>query len=1668
MKPDTRVAICVERSVEMIVGLLGILKAGGAYVPLDPGYPRERLSYCLRNAEAAVLITQNHLVDELPSYGGKVLCLDSEEARQRVDEESAENLKNSALPANLAYVIYTSGSTGEPKGVCIEHRSAVVLLQWAREVFSEEELGGVLASTSICFDLSVFEIFAPLSWGGRVIVSGNALDLEGMKDANVRLVNTVPSAMRELVRMNAVPKSVRTINLAGEALPETLVRKIYERTEVERVLNLYGPSEDTTYSTYACLPRGHQAGLIPIGRPVSLTQVYVLDGEMQPMPVGGTGEIYIGGAGVARGYLGRPELTAERFVEDPFSGVAGGRMYRTGDLGRWRADGNIEFLGRNDFQVKVRGFRIELGEIEARLAEHPGIRDAVVIAREDTAGDKRLVAYVTSSNNKSSKDKEDKEEQGRAPEETIQAEELRAHLAAKLPEYMVPAAYVKLKSLPLTANGKLDRKALPAPDASAYATRGYEEPQGEIETKLAAIWAEILKVDRVGRRDNFFELGGHSLMALTLIERMRRSGLHLAAHSLFATPVLAALGAAVNRSATAIKVPPNQIPAECQFITPEMLPLIDLTAEEIARIVSDVPGGTANVQDIYPLAPLQEGILFHHLMDKKGDPYLRTTLLSFDSRTRLDSYRMALQAVIDRHDILRTAILWDSLTEPVQVVVRKASLPVEEITLHAADAAEQFYASFNPRQYRMDVRRAPMLRLFIAYDKQNQRWLMIQLLHHLVDDEISIRLLREEIQTHLLGREKELPAAQPFRNLVAQARLGTSQQEHESFFQKMLGEIDGSTAPFDLQDMQDDWSTIQESRQLLDAGLARSIRANVRRLGVSAANLFHLAWAQVLARVTGREDVVFGTVLFGRMQSAQDSDRIMGLLINTLPIKITIGTQGIEQSLRQTHALLADLMRHEHASLALAQRCSMVPAPAPLFSSLLNYRHISGGAGTSLEETLWASTGIRVLRAEERTHYPLTLSVDDLGQDFRLKALVQTPVEPMRICEFMRTALEAVVAALDHAPATPARELDVLPHAERRQILIEWNATEKAFPKNHFLHELFEFQAEQTPDAIAAECEGRVLTYNELNRRANQVAWKLISFGTKPGDLVAICTDRSLEMITGLLGILKSGAAYVPLDPGYPKDRLAYMMRDAEASVLLTHTHLDALLPAHQARVLSLDSNWQEQMSSLPDNNPNIHLNEADLAYVIYTSGSTGQPKGAMNTHAGILNRLLWMQEKFQLTSSDALLQKTPFSFDVSVWELFSPLIAGARLVIAKPGGHQDSGYLAETIRSHQITMVHFVPSMLQIFLEESQARNCGSVKRVICSGEALSLELKERFFNCMRCELHNLYGPTEASVEVTWWRCQKDDRLRTVPIGYPIANTQMYVLDREMKPAPQGVPGELHIAGTGVARGYWNRPALTAEKFLPNPFGDAGSRLYRTGDLGRHREDGAIEYLDRIDHQVKLRGFRIELGEIEARLAEHESVREAVVIAREDAPGDKRLVAYVTSARANADGATAGIDAGELRAHLRSDLPEQMVPAAYVLLEKLPLTANGKLDRKALPAPNAGAYTKHEYEAPLSAIETKLAAIWAQVLKVEQVGRNNNFFALGGHSLLATRVASSVRSSLGVELTIRTVFETSSLAELAESVEDLIFEQIAQMPEVEAVQIADLFQKQYTSGPSQ
>jgi amino acid adenylation domain-containing protein len=1208
------------------------------------------------------------------------------------------------------------------------------------------------------------------------------------------------------------------------------------------------------------------------------------------VPVGVSGELYIGGAGLARGYVGRPGLTAERFVANPYGG-AGERMYRTGDLARWRSDGTIEFLGRSDFQVKIRGFRIELGEIEARLAEYPGVEQVAVLAREEEAGDKRLVAYYTGG--------------------LAGAEELRAHLQARLPDYMLPAAYVGLERLPLTPNGKLDRKALPAPEAGAYAARGYEAPRGEMETRLAALWAEVLQVERVGRQDHFFELGGHSLLAVALLARLRQQGLQADVRALFASPTLAGFAAAVEAQSGLVEVPPNRIPRDCERITPEMLSLVDLSPAEIERIVSGVPGGAANVQDIYPLAPLQEGILFQHLMAAEGDPYLLPLLLSFDSRGRLEDYLQALEAVIGRHDILRTAVVWEGLREPVQVVWRRAPLVVEEVAPEEAggDVAGQLRARAERRQYRLDVRQAPLLRGVCVQD--GGRWLLLLWSHHLAIDHTTLEVLQEEIQAHLRGAAGQLPAPLPFRNFVAQARLGVSRQEHEAFFRELLGDVEEPTAPFGLLDVQGDGRGIGEAQREVEAGLAWRLRQRARQLGVSAASLWHVAWAQVLARVTGREDVVFGTVLFGRMQGGEGAERVPGIFINTLPVRMRVGQEGVEASVRRTHGLLGELLRHEHAPLALAQRCSAVPAPAPLFSALLNYRYSRAEGQLSGGEALQAVQGMELLYAEERTNYPCTLSVDDWGEGFSLTAQVQAPIEPERVCELMHTALERLIEALERAPGRALRSLQVLPERERQRVLVEWNASRVEYARHECVHELFEAQAERTPEAVAVVYEASQLSYGELNRRANRVAHYLRQLGVGPDVPVGLCVERSLEMIVGLLGILKAGGAYVPLDPAYPAERLHFLLADARVAVLLSQRALRDRLPETDARRVELDGAGAAAMAQQPSHNPAVRLQATNLAYVIYTSGSTGKPKGVMNTHGGVVNRLLWMQQEYGIGVTDCILQKTPFGFDVSVWEFFWTLATGAKLIMAKPGGHKDPDYLAEQIVSQQVTTIHFVPSMLGVFLNAAEVDICKTLRLVFCSGEALGPELMRAYLRSGKGELHNLYGPTEAAVDVTYWRCTDEPAATTVPIGRPIANTQIYILDAECQPVPVGVSGELYIGGAGLARGYVGRPGLTAERFVANPYGGAGERMYRTGDLARWRSDGTIEFLGRSDFQVKIRGFRIELGEIEARLAEYPGVEQVAVLAREEEAGDKRLVAYYTW--------WAGERGEELRAHLQA-----------------------------------------------------------------------------------------------------------------------------------------------------
>ncbi len=1039
----------------------------------------------------------------------------------------------------------------------------------------------------------------------------------------------------------------------------------------------------------------------------------------------------------------------------------------------------------------------------------------------------------------------------------IEASVLRADLRERLPEHMVPTAYVHLDALPLTPNGKVDRKALPMPEDDAYVRRRYEPPVGETEAALAEIWAGILGVERVGRWDNFFELGGHSLLVVRLVERMRQRGMHIDIAGLFMTPTLAEAAAAVVRDSDETAVPPNRIPADATAIHPDMLTLVALTQPQIDRVVASVPGGAPNIQDIYPLGPLQEGIFFHHVMAVEGDPYLLDSTIAFDSRSRLDAYLGALQAVIDRHDILRTAIVWEGLREPVQVVWRRAPLIVEEIEPdpRGGDAAAQLQQHFNPRRQRIDLTRAPLLRHFIIHDAANDRWLLRQLTHHVVDDNTSLRFLRGEIEAQLLGRLDEMPAPLPFRTYVAQARRPGSEEAHRKFFSELLGDVDEPTAPFGLLDVQGDGSAIDEAHLAVDTQLATRLRDRARLLGVSAATLCHVAWAQVLGRVSGRDDVVFGTVLFGRMQGGEGADRVLGPFINTLPVRITLGEVGVEASVRHTHALLAELMRHEHAPLALAQRCSRVPAPTPLFSSLLNYRHKDRRPQT---RPVWA--GMTWLGGATRTNFPLLLSVDDLGEDFSLTAQVLTPVGANRVCQLMQQAMEGLVTALERAPAMPVGDIDVLPAAER-QLLADWNKTTRAYPDRQCIHELFEAQVARTPDAIAVDASGELLSYDELNRRANQLAHHLRSLGVGPDVRVGLQVARSPAMVIGVLGVLKAGGAFVPLDPGYPAERLAYMLADSAPAAVLTQTELDAATPP-----------WADQPATNP---PRGTLTPNDVAYVTFTSGSTGRPKGVPAVHRKVLNLITWYGREFDISERDAVLLVMSFSFDGTYRNLFAPLFAGGQLCLASEPF--DPAEIVTQIATRGINTINLTPTAFQSLIEVDRVGALARLRTVLLVGEAVQprrlLDLPEP-----RPEIVNLYGPTECSGIVTWHRLSRDlSRYlgQPVPIGRPIPNARIHILDRRGEPVPIGVAGELHIGGVPVGPGYQHRPDQTAERFIPDPFGgEAGARLYRTGDRARWQPDGTIEFLGRMDFQVKVRGYRIEPAEIEARLAEHPTLR--------------------------------------------------------------------------------------------------------------------------------------------------------------------------------------------------
>nr|UXB94867.1 non ribosomal peptide synthetase [Pseudomonas syringae] len=1597
---DDRVAICTHRGLQMIAGLLGILKAGAAYVPLDPAYPLERLAYTLGDSAPVALLSQRSVQGALPVSEVPVISLDDDELQDECDCNPQVPVK----PESLAYVIYTSGSTGLPKGVMIEHRNVARLFSATEDWFGFNEQDVWSLFHSFAFDFSVWEIWGALLHGGRLLivpqlVSRSPEDFYALLcNSGVTVLNQTPSAFRQLIAAqgeNPQTHSLRQVIFGGEALETAMLKPWYARNvnAGTQLVNMYGITETTVHVTYYPLqPEDAQrVGASPIGKRIPDLQLYVLDARGEPVPVGVVGELYVGGAGVARGYLNREALTAERFLDNPFSHAADARIYRTGDLGRWMADGSLEYLGRNDEQVKIRGFRIELGEIASRLNDHPDVLDAVVVAREDVPGDKRLVGYYTCAEDKTGLD----------------IEQLRAWLSGLLPEYMVPAAFVRLARLPVTANGKLDRKSLPAPDRDSIASRAYEAPQGAIEIALASLWAELLQVEQVGRQDNFFELGGHSLLAVTLIARMRRLDMKADIRVLFVQPTLAALAEAVGCDIE-IKVPANLIDRHCTRITPELLPLVALDQPAIDRIVAQVPGGAANVQDIYPLGPLQTGILYHHLTAVGSDPYLLQPQFAFADVSRLDAFCHALQRVIERNDILRTALFWEGLQAPVQVVWREAPLCVQEAAL-----PDLFNAP------RMELTQAPLLQLVYAHDPDNQRITAVLRYHHVIMDHIALDVLSHELQAILLDNEAGLAAPVPYRNYIAHVLQGPGDDAHEAFFREQLGDVDEPTLPYGLAMASE--QIPGEARLTLDSDLCSQVRDQARQLSVSAATLMHLAWAQVLGQLSGRDSVVFGTVLFGRLRGGEGGERALGVFINTLPLRMDLGGHCARSAVLDIHGRLVGMLAHEHAQLALAQRCSALPAGAPLFNTLLNYRH-SAAAKVDDPASSAAWQGIEVIHAEERSNYPLTLSVDDFGDDFGLTVQAAPGIDPQRICAYLQQALVHLVQALQQPSETALIESSVMPQAEHERLLTTFNNTQRDYPREQPVHRLFEHRAALHPHAIAAVHGRRSLTYGELNERANHLAHYLLGQGVRSDEHVAILLPRSLELLISQLAIGKCAATYVPLDVNAPAERQNYMIDDCGAKFVLTQS---ALSIAPSVRRIDLD---HLHLDDQPAHDPGLPQGADTAAYVMYTSGSTGAPKGVRVAHRGIA-RLVLNNGYADFNEQDSIAFASNPAFDASTMEVWGALLNGGQLFVIEHTTLIDPARFSAALRHGNVSVLFLTTALFNQYVQLIPEALTGL--RLLLSGGERADPASFRALLAQAPGLHllNVYGPTETTTFATACEVRSlAECAESVSIGRPIGNTRVYVLNAHQRLAPLGVIGELYIGGDGVALGYLNRPELTEEKFVADPFSDQpGAMMYRTGDLGRWLEDGQLECLGRNDDQVKIRGFRIELGEIVNCLHQLPGIREAAVLAREDEPGNVRLVAYFTSQQ--------DVEAPapeQMRAHMQANLPDYMVPVAFIELTVLPLTANGKLDSRALPKPDHSCLLGLAYEPPQGDIEVALAQIWAEVLQVERVGRHDHFFDLGGHSLLAMRMVSQVRQQLGMELPLGELFALGELAAVA------------------------------------
>lgn len=1589
--PEVLVGVCMDRCLDLVTGILGILKAGGVCVPLDPSYPKDRLAFMLRDTCAPVVLTQARVAERLSELDEHIRIINLDAAAGTLAHESTDDPVNSSLADNLAYVIYTSGSTGVPKGVEICHRGIVRLL-FGQNYVHLSSAETLLQLSPLSFDASFFEMWGALLHGGRcVLLPGNGLSTvelgRTLEKHRVSVLWLTASLFNSIVDTDAkVLSGVSQLLTGGEQLSVAHVDRAYDCLTATQIINGYGPTENTTFTCCYRIPRrppGMGPDSIPIGRPIANTQTYLLDGQLNPVPVGVTGELYAGGDGLARGYLRRPELTAAHFLPHPFSDKSGARLYRTGDVARYLPDGKIEFLGRRDEQVKVRGYRIELGEIEAIMREHPNVREAVAQAQETAAGDLRLVAYVVAE-----------------AECALAATELRAFLKERLPEFMLPSTFVRLDGLPLSPNGKIDRQALA--ERGGDVLSGGESsvaPRTLVEELLAEIWAAVLDVEKVGIHDDFFRCGGHSLLAIQLISRIREAfQVELPVRSLFESPTIAELTGEIEQS---------------------------LGREQNLQ---SLPLQRASREDNLALSFAQQRLWIIDQFDPGLPVYNIPLAVALKGPLCIAALVDSLNEIVRRHEALRTSFEARNGV-PVQVIAPPSSVPLQFVDLTGLPQpereAEALRLTTKEGLRQFDLSRGPLLRTHL-FRLDEEEHILLLTMHHIISDGWSLDVLMGEVATlyqdFSAGAAPSLPELPiQYADYASWHREWLQGEALESQLAYWREQLAGAAGGLDLPSARSRPTLQTFNGGRLTSELPAHLYAALKTLSRNEhATLFMTLLAgfkSLLHRYTGEDDLLVGTVVAGR--NRVETEKLIGFFVNTLVLRTDFsGDPSFHDALSRVREVALGAYAHQDVpfekvveELQPERNLSL----SPLFQVLFTFQHAPAsrleipGLSMSFMEVDTGSAKFDLYLSMTESEQGLSGMLEynrDLFDDAAMR----------RLLAHFHLLLEGVAAA----PDLPISQRPLL-LPEEKELLTEWNNTQADFPDDLCLHELFEIQAERTPEAVALVCGDRRLTYQELEARANQLAHYLRHLGVGPESIVGVFISRSPELVIGLLAILKAGGAYLPLDPAYPKERMAFMLADVNARVLLTQEHLLESLPANSATVVFMMPNggkYAEESTSRPTR----AARPENLAYLIYTSGSTGRPKGIAIEHRNAVTFLHWARGIYSSVELSGVLATTSICFDISVFELFAPLSWGGKVILV-----ENALALLNLNQTETITLVDIVPSAMVEVLRATKLPK--SVRTVNLPGEPIPATLVEEIYRQKNVErVFNLYGPSEDTTYSTYALAERGSH-KPPPAGRPIANTQLYLLDKKMSQVPLGAAGEVHIGGEGLSRGYYDRSDLTAERFIPNLYStEPGARLYRTGDLARYLTDGQIEVLGRIDHQVKVRGFRIELGEIEAALNGHEAVRDAVVLAREDTPNDKRIVAYVVTQ-------SPPPSTDELQSFLREKLPEYMLPSAFVMLDALPFLPNGKTDRARLPPPeNLRPELQANYAAPGDELETTIASIWQEVLGLQKVGVHDNFFSdLGGHSLLVVQVVTKLREGLYPQLSFVDMFQFPTVYSLAE-----------------------------------